>query len=228
MSKVSTGNLDWSRITSQPALSSLSGNLDWNRIVSQPALSGLSGNLDWGRINKGTFYLPAVRWIYCTNGHERFYFASNSTTYLRGFGTRPIEFRDGVGTPIAWFDINGKLTCMFETRTATDTDHVVIYGNTELFANNRYELRIAYNTFTGFHRCYTDDELNNENEVDIFKNNYIGRIVISTGNIKTDSTREIKNETIGDEAETKTEWYSAIDKDGIMIEDALLLLDFQE
>ena len=46
---------------------------------------------------------------------------------------------------------------------------------------------------------------------------YKGRIVISTGNIKTDSTRE----TNDDEEETKTEWYSSIDKDGIMIEDAV-------
>ena len=49
-----------------------------------------------------------------------------------------------------WFDSTGKLTCMFETRPATDTDHVVTDGNTELWANSRYQLRIAYNTFTGF------------------------------------------------------------------------------
>ncbi len=36
----------------------------------------------------------------------------------------------------------------------------------------------------------------------------MGRVVISTGKIKTDCSREIKNETIGDEAETQSEWYS--------------------
>jgi hypothetical protein len=87
-------------------------------------------------------------------------------------------------------------------------------------------------------------------DIDIFKNNYKGRIVISTGKIKTDSSRDVKKEE-GDEQseevkveeevieeepidnppipptqslpteETKSEWYSAIDKDGITIEDAI-------
>jgi hypothetical protein len=81
---------------------------------------------------------------------------------------------------------------------------------------------IGHNTFTGFHRCYyEDDEVFNNNmskeDIDIFKNNYKGRIVISTGKIKTDSSRDIpKTEEEGTEVETKTEWYSLIDKDGIM------------
>jgi hypothetical protein len=52
-------------------------------------------------------------------------------------------------------------------------------------------------SFTGFHRCYTDDELyNNETDenIDIFKNNFIGCVVITTGKIKTDFSR--KKETI--------------------------------
>jgi hypothetical protein len=68
MSKIATGNLDWSRIASQPALSALSGNLDWSRIASQPALSALSGSLLWSRIDQGSFYIPADRWIACSNG----------------------------------------------------------------------------------------------------------------------------------------------------------------
>ncbi len=47
----------------------------------------------------------------------------------------------------------------------------------------------------------------------------MGRIVISTGKIKTDCSGDIPK-TEEDE-ETKTEWYSAIDKDGISIEDAI-------
>ena len=86
-------------------------------------------------------------------------------------------------------------------------------------------------------------------EIDIFKNNYKGRIVISTGKIKTDFTREVpktpttqneeeevKIEDITEEEATKeepppissipaeittNEWYSTIDKDGITIEDAI-------
>jgi hypothetical protein len=227
MSKVATGNLDWSRIASQPALSALSGNLDWSRIASQPALSSLSGNLNWPRINIDTVYLPVDRWITCSNALNRFYLANNATTYIQGYGNTPIEFRNFISTPIAWFNSDGELTCMFETQTTTDSDHIIIRGNTANLARGRYRMLIGHNTFTGFHRCYyEDDEVFNNNmskeDIDIFKNNYKGRIVISTGKIKTDSSRDIpKTEEEGTEVETKTEWYSLIDKDGIMIEDAI-------
>jgi hypothetical protein len=108
---------------------------------------------------------------------------------------------------------------MFETQSSTNSDHVIIRGNTGYLSRNRYRLLLGHETFTGFHRCYTDDELYNEDAVDIFKNNYKGRIVISTGKIKTDSSRDIPN--TDEDGETKSEWYSAIDKDGIMIEDAI-------
>jgi hypothetical protein len=70
-------------------------------------------------------------------------------------------------------------------------------------------------------------------DIDIFKNNYKGRIVISTGKIKTDISRKIPKEEEVDNGnrpinyeETKNEnpnveWYSLIDKDGITIEDAI-------
>jgi hypothetical protein len=194
-------------------------------------------------------------WHRCINGNERFYFGVNSTTYIKGQasgGGRPIEFRNSSDAAIAWFNGDGEFTCMFETQSTTDSDHIIIRGNTGLSARNRYTLLIGHNTFTGFHRCYyEDDEIFNNNmlkeEIDIFKNNYKGRIVISTGKIKTDFTRDVpKTEEVkieeGDEGvrteeetieepippisstpkeETKSEWYSAIDKDGIRIEDAI-------
>lgn len=79
-------------------------------------------------------------------------------------------------------------------------------------------LKAGYNTFTGYHRCYVHDELFNDENIDIFKNNYIGRIVISTRKIKTDSSRKIESET------DEYEWYSRIDKDRITIEDALPII----
>jgi hypothetical protein len=67
-----------------------------------------------------------------------------------------------------------------------------------------------YGTFTGFHRCFTTDELiDNENPQD-FKDNYIGRIVVSTEKIATD-LKSIDND----------QWNIKYDKDGITIEDAL-------
>ena len=222
MSKVATGNLDWSRISSQPALSGLSGNLNWSRIDSKPALADLSGNLLWNRIDQPSFYLPADRWIQDMHAYNRFFLAYNGTTYVQGYQSQPVEFRNGVSTPIAWFNTDGEFTCMFETQSSTNSDHVIIRGNTGLTSRNRYRLLLGHETFTGFHRCYTDDELYNEDAVDIFKNNYKGRIVISTGKIKTDSSREgVSPPCDGGSRETKSEWYSAIDKDGIMIEDAI-------
>jgi len=207
-------------------------------------------------------------WHANLSGNERFFFGNNSTTYIKGHGGNvPIQFRNGSDTPIAYFENDGQFVCSFQTRSVTDTDHLVVANNTNLFAVGQYKIHIAHNTFTGFHRCYyEDDEIFNNNmlkeEIDIFKNNYKGRIVISTGKIKTDFTREVKKETIVEEEPsatqneeeevkvdeevkieditekeateepiptispipteiTKNEWYSAIDKDGITIEDAI-------
>jgi hypothetical protein len=75
---------------------------------------------------------------------------------------------------------------------------------------------------------------NNESDesIDLFKNNYMGRVVIATGKIKTDFSRQVEEDpdaevVIDDmtglprEKVKKDEWYSGIDKDGISIEDAI-------
>ena len=70
-----------------------------------------------------------------------------------------------------------------------------------------------YGSFTGFHRCFTDDELFDLNNPQDFKDNYLGRIVISSGKIATDS-----------KTENNTEWNILYDKEGITIEDALPII----
>ena len=106
----------------------------------------------------------------------------------------------------------GQITGGFYAVSQTNTDHLIVmenYANQGTFAVNT--IKVGHGSFTAFHRCYTDDELytNTTNEdIDIFKNNYMGRVVIATGKIKTDFTRD-------------NEWYSGIDKDGIAIEDAI-------
>ena len=58
-------------------------------------------------------------------------------------------------------------------------------------------------------------------------NDYMGRVVITTGKIKTDLTRDVEapEPTEPDTSNIKktpdTEWYSSIDKDGISIEDTV-------
>ena len=74
-------------------------------------------------------------------------------------------------------------------------------------------IKIIYGTFTGFHRCFTDDIEFKDEEPQKFKDDYVGRIVVSTGKIATDS----KNEN-------DTEWNILYDKEGITIEDALPII----
>ena len=91
------------------------------------------------------------------------------------------------------FIIYNELYAGFYSVSMTNTDYVCVQG--DYGANNAYGerwLKVAYGSFTAFHRCYTDDELyNNETDedIDIFKNNFIGRVVIATGKIKTDFSR---------------------------------------
>jgi hypothetical protein len=119
--------------------------------------------------SNGTLSFQNYTWHQCLNGNARFYFAPNSTTYIRGHasgGGSPIEFRNASDTPIAWFNGDGELTCMFETQSQTDSDHIIIRGNTGLSARGRYKMLIGHNSFTGFHRCYyEDDELFNNDMV---------------------------------------------------------------
>jgi hypothetical protein len=127
--------------------------------------------------------------------------------------------------------IYNELFAGFTAVNRTNTDYLCVqqdYG--AIGGYNTHWIRVAFGSFTGFHRCYTDDELyNNEtNEsIDLFKNNFIGRVVIATGKIKTDFSR--KKETSDEEPLTEPdkdksepqEWYSEIDKDGITIEDVI-------
>ena len=87
----------------------------------------------------------------------------------------------------------------------------------EGFSNNQNYLRqlyIMFETFTGFHRCFTNDELFDNENPQSFKDNYIGRIVVSTGKIATDF-KSIDND----------EWEIKYDKEGITIEDALPMIE---
>jgi hypothetical protein len=115
--------------------------------------------------------------------------------------------------------VTDQLNAYFIAVNRTNTDYLCVqqnYANEGTGAANT--IKVAHGSFTAFHRCYTDDELyNNETDeiIDIFKNKYVGRVVIATGKIKTDFSREKESEPNEDE------WYSGIDKDGISIEDAI-------
>jgi len=84
-------------------------------------------------------------------------------------------------------------------------------GNNNL--NYSRQLFLMFNTFTGFHRCFTDDIEFKEEDPQKFKDDYVGRIVVSSGKIATDLKK------IDDE-----EWTILYDKEGITIEDSLPII----
>ena len=138
------------------------------------------------------------------------------------------DHRDlAIGTLYAHYDIYGRFTSI----SNTGNDYLCIQQNASSVGQGLHGIiRSAYGTFTGFHRCYTDDELYNgdtDENIDVFKNNFMGRVVIATGKIKTDLSRDVvpSEPTEPDTSDIKkapdTEWYSLIDKDGITIEDAV-------
>jgi hypothetical protein len=108
--------------------------------------------------------------------------------------------------------------------SSTNTDYVCVAGNTSFNSVNDKALYIANGTFTGFHRNYTDDELFDPETPELFKNNFTGCIVISTGKIKTDYSTITEDEDEDGIKKTDVEWKSAIDKEGILIEDALPII----
>jgi hypothetical protein len=130
----------------------------------------------------------------------------------------------------------GQITAYLIAVNNTNTDYVCVQLNYGYIGQGAtLTLKVAYGSFTAFHRCYTDDVLYNndtQENIDLFKNNYMGRVVIATGKIKTDFTRTIDKYPEAEpeidgvsglprDKEKIDEWYSGIDKDGISIEDAV-------
>ena len=107
--------------------------------------------------------------------------------------------------------ISGYLSCTMTSVNNSDTDYVGVVINTNQGQTYNTVLYIMYGSFTGIHRCFTNDELFNNDNPQLFKDNYIGRIVIESEKIATD----IKNN------KDDKEWNIKYDKEGITIEDAL-------
>jgi hypothetical protein len=132
-----------------------------------------------------------------------------------------------VGEMYAHTEIYGR----FISVNRTNTDYLCIQQDASFQGQGLHGvIRSAFQSFTSFHRCYTDDVLYDEENYDIFKNDYIGRVVIATGKIKTDLSRDKEPTEPEPESDIKkahdNEWYSLIDKDGITIEDAVPVVQF--
>jgi hypothetical protein len=301
------GNLPFTRIDGNVPLTRIEGNVsgkipisstDGNLPASRIDNLALSLGMDLTGVNgatqikltsgivvvQGNLYSTGVNyykynvWHLDSDGFERFYFQQSNTTYIKGHGTTPFEFRNGANTNICTISGSGGLAVAsylqgsgagggfrlvrpddwvrmkstdetthlnfaaqniyaygtldaqgitylnnftyvkMQSIANTGIEYVCVVGNDAQGAYYNKALYIAYGTFTGFHRCYIEDELCNDENVDIFKNEYIGRVVISTGKIKTDASRKKEGE------ENEHEWYSLEGKEGITIEDALPII----
>ena len=113
--------------------------------------------------------------------------------------------------------MSGYLQCLLLAISNSGTDYLgVANADAGTGVNYSRQLYIMYNTFTGFHRCFTEDEKFNKDEPQLFKNEYVGRIVISTGKIATDTK---------DNNDNTSEWEIKYDKEGITIEDSLPMIE---
>jgi hypothetical protein len=177
-----------------------------------------SGNLAVNGTINGL--LKSGEWYNTNDLKNRFFFQNNGITYYRGHGgvdyTTIHEWRNKDNGTIMELDNLGNLTCQYQFKcrvfTIANANRDLLGINFENTTTGSNRLAVIYaiqGTFTGFHRVFTEDEKFNKEEPQIFKDEYEGRIVISTGKIATDTNP------------TDKEWIIEYDKAGITIEDAL-------
>ena len=180
-------------------------------------------NKGWGDTQTqivGNLTLPADRYIYSSDSlRPRLYFVTNGRNIYQSHGALANAghvFQNGDATILMTLNNNGNLifegqiTCLLYTISGSYRDLLGVYAEgTPAGSFGYYQIKIIEGTFTGFHRCFTDDEFFNKDEPQLFRDTYEGRIVISTGKIATDTN------------EKDSDWEIKYDKDGITIEDAL-------
>ena len=153
-------------------------------------------------------------WNTSADGKLRMYFAANSHSYWGTYNSH--IFRNAVDADIVTIDTIGNITCAFETISTSGTDHLgILFNSPSVGTSVIRRMCSLLNTFTGYHRCFIEDEKFDINDWENFRKEYEGRVVISTGKIKTH---------IRDGEEVK-EWTAFTGKDGITIEDALPIIE---
>ena len=77
--------------------------------------------------------------------------------------------------------VEGEITCKLFTISGSYRDLMGVYAEgTTAGSFGYYALKVVENTFTGFHRCFTEDEYFDKDEPQLFRDKYEGRIVTST------------------------------------------------
>jgi len=167
----------------------------------------------------GGLIYPASSWLYSSEVNQRIYWYNSGTSLYQGYGNAPHIFWNGTSTTILTLYNNCDMRCEGEITTKCITiggsyrDLLGVYAEyTTIGSIGYYTHKVIEGTFTGFHRCFTDDELYNSEESQLFKEQYEGRVVIATGKIATDTNTN------------DTDWTIEYDKAGITIEDALPII----
>ena len=194
-----------------------------NRLLLQSGSGGYAILID----TNNAVIFPADRWIYSNDStKQRLSFGANGRTYYQGYGNSSVldinhEWRNHNGDQKMSLDFTGNLrikgVLLANFLTIANTNRDLTGINIELTNTNDRNDAVLYciqGTFTGFHRVYTEDENFNIEDPQKFKDDYEGRIVVSTGKIATDTTDDNDNKD-------NTEWRILQDKEGIAIEDAL-------
>jgi hypothetical protein len=145
-------------------------------------------------------------WNTSTDGRNRIYYGNNSTSYYQGYGNSSDfainhEFRNHAGdarfvlynVAAAGARLYGQFTCDLFSVNYVGYDDVGVTDVGGTGQQNAKTLYQIWNSFTAFHRCFTDDELFNIDNPQEFKDTYMGRIVVSTGTIKTHSSTVKEN-----------------------------------
>ena len=111
------------------------------------------------------------------------------------------------------FSIDGYIQARCLSINKSPSDYLGLNYDTTQGLNSNNLVYVLFATFTGYHRPFTEDQLFNKDEPQQFKDDYIGRIVISTGKIATDLTND------------DNEWEIKYNKDGITVEDAIPMIE---
>jgi hypothetical protein len=176
-------------------------------------------NKGWGVTQteiSGNFTMPCDRWIYSGDAlRTRLHYETNGTSYYQGYGgdyAAAHQWRNRDGNWVMSLNnlgdcgITGQFNCQLYTISGSYRDFVGVYlEDSQVNDVGNYVLKVIQGTFTGFHGVFTEDELFNKDEPQLFKDNYIGRIVVSNGKIATDTN------------DNEKDWVIKYDKEGITI-----------
>lgn len=164
-----------------------------------------------GTCTQARFLVANVNeWHYSQDNRNRFYFTDDTTTpteshtvFRTGSNTHYFQNRDGVDYCL--LDRFG-ISTYFEVISGGGYDAVSVLDASVTGVYVYRRMLVKLNSFSEVHRCFCEDEL--YIDYDQFINEFIGRIVVSKGKIKT-ALKEVDKD-----------WEILEGKDGITIDDS--------